>query len=715
MAAMRRILTLISAAAICLLAACGGSSSHTTTQTAVTITVTPPAITTIPAANTTGLTFTATVNNDPGNYGVDWAITCTSTFPAGCGTLNITTMHSASPSTVSYLPPADFAVGTLTVNVTAFATADHTQNQTTALTVTSYSNVLNGGTPGNYVLQVQGSDSNGAPYQIAGVFTFDSNPTDASYGTITAGEETLNTMSGFSASYNVQQGSGSLPSTFFVGPDGRGNITLNLQPTSISGNPIQETFSLVVISSSKALIAELDSNSSAGTLELQTATALTLPASYAFVARGVDSGQNLLADKNGPMPIAFGGILNVDSSGNISLAGSVADEDYNKKLISCPANNAITGSVLQADSFGRVLIDLVGQSTCLDSNGNPATFDPTQLYGYIVDANHIRLVENDDLDGASGFLTAGLAVGQGSAAGTFTNASFSGPYVFGILGANIPTTSTQTLVPSSLTSAGVVNADGSGGLSGYTDTFLQFDSVGSPASVSSPFSNGNYQTDSLGRVAWTNLVFNVGSFKPDFITYLDSDGTPLVLYGETNASYLSVGAGIAYPQATPPLTFGSGETYGVSFTQQTGSGEDDGTGQMTSSYNGTTILLNGMADDLNGNNFPASGTPITIAESFIQEENPAGAIMGTFMTYGNSSGNTVPALYNYYLVDDNHGFFIETDLINSFQVGLGYFAQACDVTSATACQTPAARPSTGHAAKRRNSRSLPSNSATPER
>ena len=144
MAALRRILILILAGAICLLAACGGSSSSKSNQTGVTITVAPPASTTIPVGNTTGIPFTATVNNDPGNYGVDWAITCTSSFTAGCGTLNIPTMHAPSPSTVTYFPPADFAAGTLTVNVTAFATADHTQNQTTAVTVTSYTSALSG-------------------------------------------------------------------------------------------------------------------------------------------------------------------------------------------------------------------------------------------------------------------------------------------------------------------------------------------------------------------------------------------------------------------------------------------------------------------------------------------------------------------------------------------------------------------------------------------
>lgn len=711
MAAMRRILTLLSAAAICLLAACGGSSSHTATQTGVTIAVAPPASTTIPAASTTGLTFTATVNNDPGNYGVDWAITCTSSFPAGCGTLNIPTMHSASPSTVTYLPPADFAAGTLTVNVTAFATADHSQNQTNAVTVTSYANVLKG----NYVFQAQGSDANAQPYQLAGVLTLDGN------GNITGGEETLNTIAGFSVPYTVQQGSGSLPSTYFIGADGRGTITLNLQQSGSSGNTIQETLSLVVISSSEALIAELDSNSSAGTLELQTATALTLPASYAFVASGVDSGGSSL-DKNGPMPIAFGGVLNIDSSGNISLAGSEADEDYNKKLINCPANTGIMGSVSGPDSFGAVLIDLVGQPSCLDSNGNPATFYPTQLVGYIVDANHIRLVENDDLDGTSGFLTGGLAVGQGSAADAYTNASFSGPYVFGILGANIPTSNNPTLLPSSLTSAGVVTADGSGGLSGYTDTFLAVDSAGAGASVSLPFSGANYQTDAFGRVAWTNVVFNKSSFKPNFVAYLDGDGTPLVLYGETTGTFLSVGAGIAYPQATPPLAFGSGEAYGVSFTLQNG-GEDDGTGQITSSYNGETILLNGLADDIQGNEFPAATTPpLLLSDSFTQVENPAGAIMGTFLSGTSQSGPNSEAGYvNYYLVDDNHGFFVETDLgINnpngttSTQVALGYFAQACDVTSATACQTAAAKSSRRQASKGRNSRSPWKNSATPE-
>lgn len=62
--------------------------------------------------------------------------------------------------------------------------------------------------------------------------------------------------------------------------------------------------------------------------------------------------------------------------------------------------------------------------------------------------------------------------------------------------------------------------------------------------------------------------------------------------------------------------------------------------------------------------------------------------------------------YEYYLVD-NYGFFVETDLANSGQTSLGYFAQACDVTSKTSCQQAAA--ASKRAAEARSSRSLKKN------
>jgi len=80
--------------------------------------------------------------------------------------------------------------------------------------------------------------------------------------------------------------------------------------------------------------------------------------------------------------------------------------------------------------------------------------------------------------------------------------------------------------------------------------------------------------------------------------------------------------------------------------------------------------------------------------------------MGTFLS-GNGGG-----LVNYYFVDDNQGFLIETDLTTSTQVALGYFAQACDVTSTTSCQTAAARSSRRQASKGRASHSVRQNWVT---
>ena len=44
---------------------------------------------------------------------------------------------------------------------------------------------------------------------------------------------------------------------------------------------------------------------------------------------------------------------------------------------------------------------------------------------------------------------------------------------------------------------------------------------------------------------------------------------------------------------------------------------------------------------------------------------------------------------DYFLIDQDHGFFIETDAPDSFQVSLGYFAERCDVTLAGNCQQAA--------------------------
>lgn len=696
MVARRRISTVVLLAAICFLAACGSSGSSHSSQSATGVSIAlspPPSVTSIPAGNTTGIQFNPVVSNDPNNYGVDWAVTCSqSTVSAGaCGTLSISTFHSASGTPVNYIPPTFLYTGSLVVNVTVFATADRTKNVTTPITVTSYAAVLNG----TYVLQVRGSDSNPYPFESNGVFLFDGN------GNITSGQQTLNTVGGFSATYTVQ--GSTTPSIYFVGPDGRGLITLNLQPTGTAA-PIQETYTLMVVSSADALVAEVEPNlgySASGTLELQDpSAATTMPTgAYAFVTNGSDSGSANGPGAGTPVPTAFGGVFNIDnhpSVGSISGEGSLADQDYynssiERTLLSCVPPAGVTGSVSQPTSLGIVTITLTG-ATCFGETP-PASI---QFTGYIVDATHIRLIESDDVNGSGGFLTAGIAVNQGSAAGTFTAGSLTGPYVYGVLGYDI-----NEAAPSSFTSAGVIDADGRSKVTGVSDTFYPGDATAYTANALT----GTYSLDA-NHIGRADLAPTLGSSPPpqvSLLAYLTGNGTPpLILWAEgEDPNFPAIGTGIAYPQSAnaSSLSFGNPETYGFSFTEANPT-ETDGTGTMQSTINGVAGTLTGTLDDTDANDFPsAPGPPLSLLDTFVLPADNFGRIAGTFMNTGGAG-----PYFEYYLVDDNQGFFEETDLLTSGQVGIGYFAQACDVTSSTSCQVAAGTSFARRASKPSNSR-----------
>ncbi len=702
MAVKRRILTFFLVLAITISIACSNSSSSNSSskgQASVSIALNPkPTSTNVPVGSATGIQFTPVVSNDPANSGVDWALTCALTAPGACGTLNISTFHSASGTAVTYIPPTSLFSGTLSVNVTAFATADHTKNVTTAVTVTSYANVLNG----TYVLQIQGTGGDSFPYQSTGAFVFDGN------GNITSGQQTLNTGTGFSTTYTVEVSSVAA-STYFVGPDGRGSLTLNLQQTGTGASNL-ETFSFTVLSIAGAQVAEFDSNTGSGTLELQDQTvAATMPTgAYAFVTQGTDSGNQNPNNPGFPQPTAFGGVFNIDNSpstGSISGNGSLADQDYYnptfsaRKLLSCVPPTGVTGTVSQPVAPGIVTITLTG-ATCFGQT-QPATI---QFTGYIVDATHIRLIESDDLAGTSGFLTAGIAVSQGSAAGTFTNASLMGPYVFGVLGYDINSGN----VPASFTSAGVVNADGIGTLTGINDTLFQVDF----AAFTTNTLTGTYATDTtlLGRVD-LSAKFQGPAPKPKvaLLFYLTGNGTPpLILWSEGgDLNFPAVGTGIAYPQAAnaSTLAFGNPETYGFGLTQNNGS-EIAASGEMFTTINGVAGSIMGQIEDFNSNDFNGGGA-VPLIDTFTLPADSFGRISGTFR---NQSGGMGP-FFEYYMVDDNHGFMEETDLVSlsSGQVSLGYFSQACDVTNAASCAAAASH-SSARAQRKPGSRSSRGNS-----
>ncbi len=634
------VLALPLAAGISLLAGCSGGSTANvqnpppppSSKVTIAFQPAPPASIALNARTP----LTAVVSNDSSSAGVDWSLSCSiaGADPKRCGTLSA--LHTASAAATTYTPPSILSGNSAAVNIVAFATADHGQNVSAPVTITGFGSTL----AGTYVLQAQGIDVNSfGPYQFAAAIVFDGN------GGITSGEQTVNL-------FDLNLGSLALKSdnvtggSYFVGADGRGTITINTadQNVGVSG---AETFSFVALSNSHALIAETDiSETARGTMDLQTSAAAPT-GGYAFVVNGVDTAT--------ATPTAMGGVFNIDSANTISGTGSIIDQNLAGTLT---LQAGLSGTVSPPDALGAVTINL-----------NVPTF-PTattfQFTGYIVDATHIKIIESDNVGGGGSGSTAGVAIGQGSATGTFWgDGVFSGTYVYGVTGVDLAATA-----PSSYTSAGWLTADGSGGVStGFTDTFLQANGVrGTSGSQIRAAFNGTYLVNKkgIGRVRVALGQFapqQIPAISPVFFFYLTGNGNPpLVLdAGDFSAAlnYPSLGTGIAYLRSSAPLTFGG--DYGFSLTQVNATGESDATGQMTA--NSATGTLSETADINLNFNF-TSGNEFT--DTFTAPIPAGGVSPGTILAS--------LAAVNYYVIDAGHGFMIETDLPTSGSVGLGTYA-----------------------------------------
>jgi hypothetical protein len=626
-----RVFLLVSAVMIAILAGCGGGTKSVQNPppppvSAVSIAFQPAPIGSIPINATTSLT--AVVSNDSSNAGVDWSLLCNKN--ASCGSLS--PLHTDSGKAAIYVPPATISGNSQTITIEAFASADHSKNVVTPVTVTGFGSSLKG----TYVFQTQGVDANGV-FQLAGVIILDGN------GGITSGEQThTDVLQSFSDP--ITGGS------YTIGPDGRGTLTINTADPNIGQQGI-ENLSLVVLSPSQALIATFDdptlqasSETSSGTLDLQVSPT-PLTGGYAFAVTGTDIATF--------SPTAWGGIINVDAPRTISGAGSLVDQDVAGAVTNCPAP-AFSGTVSDPDSFGMVKFDL--------------TFDPAACFvssptieftGYMVDAVHIKLIESDNNGSGTGGATSGIAIAQGAATGTFThNKSFGGKYVFAILGQDL------SGFPTSLASVGEFAADRNGNITGgFNDEFL----AGFGIEISDIFT-GTYTLDSTGSGRVDSFLdFRNNGPGPEFIFYLTGNGNPpLILDADVNIG--SIGSGIAYPQAAPPFSFNG--KYGLYFTQSSFGSENDGTAQIT--VDSATNTFSGVVDT---NLFfsPNPNTPLTGTFGTIPKSGRFnGDMTNTFFPTPGSTPSTFAMAF--YLIDSTHGFFIETDSLSSGDLTFGYFA-----------------------------------------
>jgi hypothetical protein len=667
-ATIRGIVFLLAVAMSVALAGCGGeSTAHVQNptlppQSNVAIAFQPEPAGALAVSFTENLT--AVVTNDPNHYGVDWSLVCPSSIGAGnCGAL--ATLHTASGAPNSYIAPSTISTDSMAVEIIAYATASPSANVVAPVTVTTFNGSLVAGT---YILQAQGADSGLNPYEIAAALVLDGN------GNIKSGEQVANYISGSLIDSN-------LTGNYFLGSDGRGTITLNTNDTTIGQNGV-ETFAFVYLSHSESMISQMDFGSAAtgasatGTLNLQTST--TAPTGgYAFVASGTDVVISA--------PVAFGGVLNIDSTNAISGNGSVTDEIVSRRVKA--SGLGLSGTLTPPDPFGAITLNLTAP---FGTANKPIA---VQLMGFIVDSSHIQLIETDDsTSGTVPFgLTAGVAIGQGTATGSFTgNASLSGTYVFGVAGVDL---SNLNLVPWTMTAAGLFTADGAGNLNnGFTDTFLALNTIQgtsvSPqtgAQISLPFT-GTYSVDATGtgRASSTSITFNPEpkrGYDPVLFFYLTGNGNPPLVLQSGDIHYPSIGAGIAYPQSTETPAF-SGD-YGIRFTQELSAfSENDATAPLNA--NSKAATLSGFADinlDFGATldqAFTGTFAAPTATAPF------SGSLAGTNNGSVSSVAFTPPIAVDYYFIDPGHGFFVETDLVNSVppatpptpsgQVSFGYYA-----------------------------------------
>jgi hypothetical protein len=612
-----------------------------------------------PSSVVVGLTVTlaAVVTNDSTNAGVDWNLTCAS---GNCGSLSAP--HTSSGQSVTYTPPSTLSGNAQIVNIGAFATADHSQNVLTSINVTAYgSNLM-----GTYVLEVQGFEG-GSPYQAVATIVLDGN------GNITSGEQTVNLVD-LNGNFNSYSGNiVSSGSSYFIGPDGRGTLSINPGAGSLIG---QETFTLAYLSNARALIAATPNPSgpsgvsASGSMDLQTSSAITTPAAgYAFVFGGTDF--------NGAGPVGIGGVFNVDNQpnnpNNISGSGTIADENVAQTLY---PKIPTSGSISAPDQFGVV-------SLALAFNNSSLSTPSINLRGYIVDASHIKLIEDDQSGSGS---VAGLAIGQGSSTGSFlTDAAFSGTYVFGLLGVDF-----ASGLPDTFTSAGVVTADGAGSLAnGYSDSAFQSlisPTTGSAAEISGTF-NGSYNSSTGGTGRFSSFLNHFpspnGPYQPELIFYLTGPDSPALVLGTANTSsttyasypFAFYATGIAYPQATGPISFSG--SYGLYFSQQNGT-EYDGTGFMnvsTSSFSGTLDVGSDTDQAFSGT---VSSQSCSSTVNGCSQSSFTNGIGSTGLQGANTNNSSEAFAADIYMIDSTQGFFVENDLTQQGvpQVSLGYFSVA---------------------------------------
>jgi len=361
----------------------------------------------------------ATVSNDYTNAGVDWTVSCGSPGAGACGTFS--PAHTASGAATTYTAPSAPPTGN-TVTITATSTADPTKTDQQIVTVTG-APLPNSLLSGPFVLYLSAKNSQNGPFVFGGVLSGDGN------GNVSGQFDVADAAGNAAGSNSFRTVS---PSTYNLGSDGRGHITLTLNtgvlapktfgvPVPGSSTTSTLTLSVVFVTPQHALLTETDSfGDAAGTLDLQNATDLASFQSHAAGLNGTYSLQLTgtgLGGSGHPSSAIFlaAAITSQASSFTYTFTGFTTDQSVNGAVASVPFTaGSQSFQVFPNASTGE--IQLSGVNLGLPSPYS--TFSPDL---WLIDKDHFVVTDFADAVNAvffaGGYLTAQPA--SPSLSGTF--------------------------------------------------------------------------------------------------------------------------------------------------------------------------------------------------------------------------------------------------------------------------------------------------------
>jgi hypothetical protein len=346
-------------------------------------------------------------------------------------------------------------------------------------------------------------------------------------------------------------------------------IPFTVQVTDTSTNNTSSAPYTLIVNS--AVAAQCTHNGSGNAL---------LHGSYAFILTGFDPNGNFYDQI---------GNFTADGAGNISAGNG--DANSTASSFSTEQQYTFTGTYSIGSTDNRGIMNVTNTNT--GNTGLPSS----SVFCFVADgvssgvATSGRIIEAD----GSGYIQTGSFQAQSST--SYSAATLSGGYAFGVQGANDGNT------PASRSNiVGQITFNGSGGVSGgQVDTASYSPTAASTtyhSAVSILSSGSSYTVASGGR---GTMTLNVNGQSVPMIFYVVGSGSKLMLLSQSSTGSLPLFAGEADQQTVTSFTTtnaaGSGIFYAVGATYLGGTGSstiygDKGqVGQLTFSSSGTATFL----------------------------------------------------------------------------------------------------------------------------